>query len=205
MPLVLILHGFGSNAEIAKEQTPNLCRSLEILGFRVEYVDAPIKLKPQDFPFEDVNDCVTNDLFCWWYLNKEASLDETFNMIHSKYYYNERVIGVIGISQGGSLTTILGSNHISLIPSLRFAISFGGYLYPDPWKEPDLNIYKDVIDIHYLNIYGDNDELVKPEISEKINAFGESVESLVHHQGHTFADNDSKCIRQVIQWIKQLR
>jgi len=201
-----MVHGFGSNPEITKQNTPNLTAALIKEGFNVEFVNGPIKLKREDYPFEPKYDPDTSDVYGWWLFKTGSNLDgvEEF-ILKNKLSERSDIVGIMGLSQGGSTTTLLTANYKRWVPSLKFAVSYGGFLYPfDP--EPDFSAYDGKIALPFLTVVGDADEVILPKRSLRIaDELVEDGKSTVFHHdgGHIFAE-DEVSVDKTIQWIRSL-
>lgn len=200
---ILIFHGFGSNDLNAHSQTPNLRKSLEDKGYSVHYVKAPILLKDSELPDIPGYDRSRGALRGWWYL-QDGTLGEGLSVteqhIRSKYGDDDEIVGVIGISQGASLTGLIVANR--WIPSLKFGVAYGGYIYPLFGYEIR-DAYKNKIRVPYLSVMGQLDTVVVPDDSVKFaHEFVEDKMStlLTHEGGHVFAEGDED-VETVSLWI----
>lgn len=203
---VLILHGFGSSNVISSRQTPNLRAQLEAIGLDLEYPHGPNRLTPKDFPFADVHDCEAQPLWCWWHFIGEEQNDLTkMWRMFENYEGKDDIVGVIGISQGGAVTNLIAMKGTEVFPNLKFAVGYGGFLYPSPYTAPEMTLYSDGIHIPYLTVYGENDVDVNPEASQKVHdTICKAEKGVVSHNcGHTFADDDPATVESVVRWVKQ--
>lgn len=203
---ILIFHGFGSNDLNARSQTPNLRKSLEDKGYTIQYVAAPLLLKDTELPDIPGYDRSRAPLRGWWYLQEGTlghGLSKVEEYIRSQFEQDHDIVGVIGISQGASLIGILIANQ--WIPSVKFGIAYGGYIYPLFGYE-DRDAYNGKIKIPYLSVMGELDTVVTPEDSIKMaNEFvTDGMSTLMKHDGgHVFAESEQDVIK-VSQWIENV-
>lgn len=137
LPVVLCLHGFGTNAAIFKLQTRHVRAALES-EVRFVFVDGPFDAPPGPGVLPCFADC--GPFFSWFSSWRNASIEQSaadhlailqaINDCLAKHNLTcDDINGVLGFSQGAlaaSLISILRQNRFTTWQSLRVAILLCG-------------------------------------------------------------------------------
>lgn len=200
---VLIIHGFGCNSQNSLADTKTIQSQLINRGFEFECLDGTILLDDDDLLPGLFYNSTRAPLRAWWHLKNDKlgqGIKDAESYIKQKYGNDEEIVGIMGHSQGGSLVSIIAANN--WIPSLKFAIAFGGFIYPIFGGE-DKEIYEKDIKVPFLTVAGVNDTTVLPKysvtVTDELVKDGHSTILKFDH-AHIFTD-DAKDVEKIFKWI----
>lgn len=203
---VLIIHGFGCNAQNSLADTTTIQSQLTKRGFEFECLDGTILLQDEDLLQGLYYNSSRAPLRAWWHL-RDSKLGEGIADVEKyfkeKYGNDKDIVGIMGHSQGGSLVSIIAAN--GWIPSLKFAVAFGGFIYPIFGGE-DEGIYENKIKVPFLTVAGEKDTTVLPKYSASVTdqlVQDGVLKVLKFNHGHIFTDK-AEDVEEIFKWISSV-
>lgn len=167
MPLLIMLHGYGSDEEDLFSFASELPKELFIVSLR-----APYKLQPYGYAWYAINfDAQMNK----WNDNEQAveSMDLIIEFIHElceNHSIDKNSITLLGFSQGAILSYGLALNHPGIIKNV---IALSGYINKDIL--PDTSVGSDFSRLDFYCSHGSMDQVIPVEWARKtpelLNAF----------------------------------
>lgn len=225
---VLCLHGFLQNGKIFSDKSSALRKLLKKNGFELDFIDAPIELEQKDLPFEIEEDKweeIVNAGInkAWMYhtsISKDLNIEKALEVVSKRIEENGPYVGIIGFSQGASISAIIANTIKSKYKQdyFKFAIHISGYTFTEPKEE---NSDKLVITSKYLEdftppiddpeyktkniiIYGSNDNSVPAVRSEYLAAlYPDELKSVYKHEGGHFVPTKKDFINPIIEVVKE--
>eukprot|EP00934_Nitzschia_sp_Nitz4_P009047 Nitzschia sp. Nitz4//scaffold158_size52425//28445//31267//NITZ4_006859-RA/size52425-processed-gene-0.8-mRNA-1//1//CDS//3329537513//9037//frame0 len=185
--LVLLLHGNRQTGQILLGRLDRLERRLS--------KECHVEILAPDAPFvvqdDNKNGEEARHLLTWWERQDDEyqGLDETLRMLQQSTWNNDRVVGIIGFSQGARLTYLLSllheANPQECFCNLQFTIVVSGYhapLPPSSFLHPEQEGTR--IRVPTLHVWGLGDTLVTPDQSESLVSLYQQAETHVHPGKH---------------------
>lgn len=193
------------------EASAALTTKLEALGYKLHFINGPIVLSKSELPpsFQSLypeDDGTGNNqpsLRSWWVVDKKRpaehyNLDRAFATIDTFAEKHGPFVGVIGFSQGASLTALLASRLVTLQSKqpetakdlLKFAILISGFV---PNYAPLIDTYfSQPVALPSLHVLGSQDKVVPIARSRDLAAKFDTqrAEVITHSQGHIIPDDD---------------
>ncbi|KAK6737877.1 hypothetical protein RB195_020153 [Necator americanus] len=183
---ILCLHGYRQNDVLFREKTGSLRKQFKKYA-DFEFICAPL------VPNVDSED--RGDVRGWWFSREDnqfssrdicsiaTGFEQSVSIVRDYVHSNGPFDGILGFSQGASMTHLLLAmeqlGEISL--GFRFAIFFSSFLSLSSVH----NSYTSLrLNIPSLHIYGTGDQVVAYTNSEKLKAMFCDCVSIVHDGGH---------------------
>ncbi|CAI9109041.1 OLC1v1008778C1 [Oldenlandia corymbosa var. corymbosa] len=196
-PRILCLHGYGDSGKIL-EKTLGKWPEFVLEKMDLVYIDAPFAADPSSFIERfDSPHYMWFQAFHHDHDQFNKSFDEAISYIEEQMIKLGPFDGVLGVSQGGSVTSTLPGMQkqgvaLTKVPKIKFVIiisgaKLGGLLFP---SSPQLakNAFSTPIDIPSLHIVGEKDELVLPQYQFELMESFVRPTLLYHHGGHGVPD-----------------
>jgi predicted esterase len=195
-----------------------ITNKLEALGYKLHFIDGPIVLTKADLPpsFQTLspeNDGAAPKLRSWWVVNKSKpaehyNLDRAFAAIDEFTAQHGPFVGVIGFSQGASLTALLASRLVTqqqqkdATTALKFAILISGFV---PNYKPLISTYfSHPVALASLHVIGASDTVVPPARSRDLAAkFDTNRASLISHPHDHIIPNDAETVDRIAAFVAE--
>lgn len=197
---ILFLHGFSQSRDMFARKSSGLRKALQKAGHELLYVTAPVKIRPEDLPFDPPADS-SDDMYGWWDVKTDTpDFVAAFDVVHQAIKEHGPFDGIVGFSQGAGLTAILTRQIVEAgSPPLKFCVLFAGFRlsYPDMqhWYEPPLTTPS-------LHIIGSVDTVVPEERSLKLwDAWDPAQRTKLMHPGGHFVPNSKPFVSQVVAFV----
>lgn len=240
---ILVLHSNRQSGYVFKRKTyPILEKNIKEIA-DLTYCDAPKIYKPtgeiealiQEKEYYNVPNSNNINVRAWWNATddpktmKYQGLEESLEYIES-LFKNNQYDGIIGFSQGGTLTGIIASlvsdyrnnKEVSMkleniSRSLKFVIIISGFYCRDTRPEfkncimeeiPEVHSYdtvkirKEFIDIPSFHVWGKDDKLVDPWRSQKLSEAFKNKQTYTHISGHFIKAVKYWPIDKMKEWLK---
>ncbi|BEI87013.1 hypothetical protein CcaverHIS002_0703590 [Cutaneotrichosporon cavernicola] len=171
---ILCLHGALGSASVLRSQAAPLANLSSVAD--LVFVDAP---------------ALSRGGRGWFDLSTYAGLDETYAYLSNILHTHGPFDGVLGLSQGAVLASIL-------VGWFDFAIMFGGFVAQHP------EVRKVYAGKEYarpsLHVYGMADRIVSPESSKRLAGMFTDPTVVVHGGGHVIP-SDKASVRRVEEFV----
>jgi len=174
---ILALHGFRQNGEGLRARTRKLRQALEGIA-EITYVSSPLLADPET-PMQRA----------WWLAsddNREyTGFDASVAYLEAVFREQGPFDGVLGFSQGGTLTAVLAAMLPHPTISFRFALCISAF--PSGAREHEKLIVPQSIALPALHVLGLHDRMVTADRSIKLfEVFDPATATLVKHGGGHF-------------------
>ncbi|XP_046841040.1 esterase OVCA2-like [Xenia sp. Carnegie-2017] len=202
---ILCIHGYRQSGKIFKEKTGSFRKGLKKIPVEFVYVTAPNRIPSIESDVEEQ--------FGWWFSTEENTYDAltkshyckgyegTITFIKDVFLKQGPFDGVFSFSQGASLTSLLcamNSEEGSII-KFKFAIMIAGFKSRS--SQHDI-FYEKPIKCASLHVYGETDQVIPKENSEKLAKYFENPVCYCHPGGH-FVPASSQHRQVYIDFIQE--
>lgn len=209
---VLCLHGFAQNGVVFSVKASGIRKALKKAGYHTVFIDAPLKLTPDDLPFAASNlgadDKAEEVNFRGWVYTQPEKFDiqPSLDVVKEAYKEHGPFIGILGFSQGaGIVGTILSSfNEIvgdeKASDYLKFAIMYAGFKFENPSVQ---HYYEKRITLPTLHVLGELDTLVSNDRSLEFADLCDDKVILKHPGGH-YCPSTKDLLKSEVAWVNSV-
>lgn len=169
----------------------------------MDFLDGPILL-PQDDGDNTSND--TAAYYGWWQRSEDGKhtlVREALEYVLQNSEY-EKYDGIIGFSQGGTLSTALALS--GAMPKVRAVVTAGAPFVQEAFdvaqelsKQRSSSI-QDGLNIPKLHLAGETDSLVPMESMRALCEKGGNGKFIVHDQGHLFPTRSAR-VKEILDFL----
>jgi predicted esterase len=175
-PQILCLHGYGSTSSILKQIMSKHIEKLEP-HYELLFIEGIHKARDGKCWF--YYDPKFGNNLDWKIVTKEQilGLEESINYINDIIKNLTNFHAIIGFSQGAAFANIIA--HQFEVPRVIFC---SGFLVQHPQSASQIST-------NSLHIYGEEDSLITPDLSEQLSEIYTNKQILTHEKGHIFPSN----------------
>ncbi|XP_065339437.1 esterase CG5412 [Cloeon dipterum] len=192
---VLCIHGYRQNAEAFKGKIGSFRKIFKNKNVEFVFLNAPHEVPPIDTDGQNVTEEIP-DQRGWWFCSEDKKFsgktfcekgfgfEESLNLVEETFKTQGPFDGVLGFSQGATLTALLAAHSQSNPNSsikFRFAILVAGF---KSRCEAHAIYYKQKITHPTLQVMGETDNVIPREMSEELAECFENPTVLQHSGGH---------------------
>lgn len=211
---ILALHGYRQSGPVFKGKTGSFRKIVQKYADFI-YITGPHKVVDEFGVLEDV-ESVETDQYSWWFNRNDVTFKgdrqggpaigfgESLQLIEKAYEELGPFDGILGFSQGACFVGLILylQNRCCLKTNFKFAIVAAGFC---SGSLPHKDYYDDILTIPSLHIYGTNDKIITPEMSEKLaTVFEEEKRIEVLHSGGHFFPASSQQKQQYIDFMRDM-
>lgn len=227
---ILFLHGYTQSSSLFYGKTSALRKRFIKLGYKPIYIQAPIKLTPNDIP--GGLDAYDDNNRAWWVkpglsnngVSMQASIDTIKDYIDNNKLIEDEdliqqetedeknlpIVGLVGFSQGACLAGLI-ANKFSLIfqtQPLKFVVLYSGFKL-DTSKQSGNSEYDHYYQgnpsgVKYLHVYGELDTIIDETRSLSLYNITKQDSEILKHPGGHFVPNSKVLVDKVLNWVQNV-